>query len=250
MSEQLIKYVLQLADNSMILAHRLSECCGHGPTLETDIALTNISLDLFGEVRSYYQYAAKLSDNDKTEDDFAFLRTEREYFNLILTEQPNKNFANIIVRQYLFDNYHYHLIEQLLKSKDETIAAIAHKSIKEAKYHLRFSSEWMKRLGDGTELSKKKTQEAFNELYLYVNEFFIPSPLENKMQEEGIGADLQKVENSFYSLLNELIQVAGIYKPEAMPRICQGKQGIHSEHMGYLLAELQYMQRAYPNMTW
>lgn len=250
MNSSLEKYVLQLADTSMILAHRLSECCGHGPTLETDIALTNISLDLFGEVRSYFQYAAKLSGGEKTEDDYAFLRTERQYYNLILTEQPNKDFAHIIVRQFLFDNYHYHLVEQLLSSKDETLSAIAHKSIKEAKYHLRFSGEWMKRLGDGTAISHEKTQTAFNELYPYVAELFTSTALENEMLEKGIGADLKKIQADFNEILESIISEAKLVKPETPSRVCQGKDGIHTEHMGYLLAEFQYMQRAYPNMTW
>lgn len=250
MKDDLLKYVLFLGDNSMILAHRLSECCGHGPTLETDIALTNISLDLFGEVRSYFQYAGKLSEDEKTEDDFAFLRTERNYYNLILTEQPNEDFAHVIVRQFLFDNYHYHLLEQLVSSKDETIAAISQKSIKEAKYHLRFSSEWMKRLGDGTSLSQEKTQMAFDKLYLYVEEFFIPSNLELVMQEKGIGADLSIIKKSFESVLEEVISEAKISLPQTAPRVCQGKQGVHTENLGYLLAEFQYMQRTYPNMTW
>ena len=181
--QSLYEYLLMLGDNSMILGHRLSELCGHGPSLETDIALTNISLDLFGQVRSYFQYAAELKGDEATEDSIAFLRFDRDYRNSIIVEQPNTDFAHVIVRQFLFDSYHTPLQEQLMHSNDETIAAIAAKSIKEAKYHLRFSSEWMKRLGDGTEESHQRTQAALNHLYPYLHEVYHESPIEKEMKE-------------------------------------------------------------------
>lgn len=246
----LYQYLLLLGDNSMILGHRLSELCGHGPNLETDIALTNISLDFFGQVRSYFQYAAELSTEETDEDKVAFLRSEREYFNCILLEQENTDFAYVIVRQFLFDAYHKMLLEQLMTSKDERIAAIATKSIKECKYHLRFSSEWLKRLGSGTEESQLRSQTALNDLYVYAHEFFIETDIEKQMKEAGIGADLKEIENNYWPFVKKVIAEAGLFVPQAPPRIAKGKQGMHSEKLGYILSDLQYMQRAYPNMQW
>ena len=248
--QSLYEYLLMLGDNSMILGHRLSELCGHGPSLETDIALTNISLDLFGQVRSYFQYAAELKGDEATEDSIAFLRFDRDYRNSIIVEQPNTDFAHVIVRQFLFDSYHVPLLEQLMHSEDETIAAIAAKSIKEAKYHLRFSSEWMKRLGDGTEESHQRTQAALNHLYPYLHELYHESPIEKEMKDQGVGADLSVVKERSLETIKEVIAEATLSIPDSEPRMVRGKQGIHSEHMGFILSDLQFMQRAYPNMQW
>jgi len=250
MDNALYKYLLILSDNSMILGHRLSELCGHGPTLETDIALTNISLDFFGQVRSLCQYAAELKADGSSEDTIAFLRNEREYHNVILVEQPNVDFAHVITRQFLFDTFNKLLLEQLVNSNDERISAIAAKSIKESKYHFRFSSEWMKRLGNGTEVSKEKTQKALNTYYPFIHEFFQETDIEKEMKEKGIGADLSQLSDSYYSIVKDVIQESNLDLPESADRHAKGKTGYHSEHMGYLLAEFQYMQRAYPNMTW
>ncbi len=250
MNDNLYQYILQLSDNSMILGHRLSELCGHGPSLETDIALTNISLDLYGQTRSYCQYAAKVKGENFNEDTVAFLRTEREYKNVLLVEQPNTDFAYIIVRQFLFDAYHLPLLEQLKNSKDKTIAAIAAKSIKEVSYHHRFSSEWVKRLGDGTEESHQKTQEALDYLWAYVGELFEESEIEKWAKEEGIGADLNAIHEQYKKDIEAVVAEATLTIPEYDPYQQGGKNGIHSEHMGFILTELQYMQRTYPNMTW
>ena len=171
-NKNLYNYLLGIADNSLILGQRLGELCGHGPSLETDIACTNISLDLFGQVRSYFQYAAKIAGDDRTEDDIAMLRKEREYKNVLLVEQPNTDFAYSIGRQFLFDVYHLAFLAELQKSTDLTLSAIANKCIKEVSYHERFSSDWVKRLGDGTEESNKKMQEAINDLWTYTDELF------------------------------------------------------------------------------
>ncbi len=248
--ENLYRYLLLLGDNSMILGHRLSELCGHGPNLETDIALTNISLDLFGQVRSYFQYAASVIGNDATEDSIALLRKEREYANAILVEQPNEDFGHVIIRQFLFDSYHLPLLEQLADSQDETIASIAKKSVKEASYHLRFSSEWVKRLGFGTEESHQKMQAAVNHLFPYLHELFQESKVEEEMKEAGIGADLSAVREQSQSKIKAVFAAATLLIPDLDPRAAHGKSGIHSEHMGYILAELQFMQRAYPDMQW
>lgn len=248
MKTGLYNYLLMLGDNSMILGHRLSELCGHGPNLETDIALTNISLDLFGQVRSYFQYAAKVGEG--TEDDIAFLRRERQYYNVLLVEQPNVNFAHVIVRQFLFDVYHKILLTHLSKSKDSTIAAIAVKSLKESKYHTRFSSEWTKRLGAGTDESHTLMQSALDHLYPFVGELFLATEVEVEMHKEGIGVDLKSIQKEYDTIVQEVIAEATLTIPETPPRVVRGKNGIHSEHMGYILSELQFMQRAYPNMTW
>jgi len=250
MKDTLYKYLLMLGDNSMILGHRLSELCGHGPSLETDIALTNISLDLFGQVRNYFQYAAELDGNGTTEDTIAFLRKEREYYNVVLVEQPNENFAHVIVRQYLFDAYHQLLLSELMISKDQRIVAIATKSIKESKYHKRFSSEWVKRLGAGTEVSHDKMQEAVTHLYPFAEEFFKVSAVEAEMEKQDIGPDSSLLKDKFYEEVQTVFDEANLTVADLKPRVVKGKEGMHSEHMGFVLNELQYMQRAYPDMKW
>lgn len=250
MKDKIYSYLLQLGDNAMILGHRLSELCGHGPNLETDIALTNISLDLFGQVRNYFQYAAELVGEGASEDSVAFLRKEREYRNCLMTEQPNKDFAHVIVRQFLFDAYHLPLLEQLCESNDQQIAAIATKSIKEVKYHLRFSSQWMKRLGAGTEESHSRMDAALQHMWGYVDELFDASEVEQEMLSFGIGADLDAVRAHFDATVAEVCGEAGMTVPDMPSAQRGGKRGVHSEHMGYIVADLQYMQRAYPNMTW
>lgn len=234
----------------MILGHRLSELCGHGPSLETDIALTNISLDLFGQVRNYFQYAAKVQAEGKSEDDIAFLRLAHEHRNVLLTEQPNTDFAHVIGRQMFFDTFHQLLLEALRDSKDEQIAAIAHKSLKEVKYHTRFSSEWVKRLGDGTAESHRRMQDALDHLWPYAGELVQESPLEKQMKQQGIGADLEQIRPLYWERVNAILREATLEVPENSWFQAGGKKGIHTEHLGYILSDLQYMQRAYPNMSW
>ena len=249
-NEDLYQYILGIADNSLILGQRLGELCGHGPTLETDIALTNIALDLFGQARSYYQYAAKLAGGDKTEDDVAMLREEREYRNVLLVEQPNTDFAFVIVRQYFFDVFHLLLMQDLQSSKDEMLAAIAKKGIKEVSYHRRFSGDWVKRLGDGTAESNERMQQAVDDLWRYTDELFHLTKADSEMIGQGIGVDVSQLRKTYYDTVTELLQEATLTVPEQEYFQKGGKEGIHSEHMGYLLTELQYMQRSYPNMNW
>jgi ring-1,2-phenylacetyl-CoA epoxidase subunit PaaC len=249
-NENLYNYILGIADNSLILGQRLGELCGHGPTLETDIACTNISLDLFGQVRSYFQYAAKIAGDKRTEDDIAMLRKEREYKNVLLVEQPNTNFAYTIGRQFLFDVYHLEFLAELQKSTDLTLSAIANKCIKEVSYHERFSSDWVKRLGDGTEESNQKMQKAINDLWTYTDELFHQTEADKVIVAEGAGVDVTKLKVNYYKRVNEILQLANLEIPESKYFQKGGKEGIHTEHLGYLLSELQYMQRAYPNMEW
>lgn len=249
-NENLYKYILGIADNCLILGQRLGELCGHGPNLETDIACTNISLDLFGQTRSYYQYAAKLKGDDSTEDDIAFLRREREYQNVLLVEQPNADFAYVMGRQFLFDVYHFLFLKELQTSHDVTLAAIANKSIKEVSYHQRFSTDWIKRLGDGTEESHLKVQNAINDLWAYTDELFHLTEADNIIVDKSIGVDVTKLREAYYNRITDVLEEATLQTPESKWFQKGGKQGIHTEHLGYLLSDLQYMQRTYPNMEW
>ncbi|WP_162127280.1 1,2-phenylacetyl-CoA epoxidase subunit PaaC [Flavobacterium phycosphaerae] len=250
MKEKLIQYIYGIADNSLILGQRLGELCGHGPSLETDIALTNISLDLLGQVRSYYQYVAKLQGGEATEDTVAFLRIEREYKNVLLVEQPNIDFGYSIAKQFLFDVFHLALLEELQNSKDETLSAIAKKSIKEVLYHTRFSSDWIRRLGDGTEESHNRIQTAINDLWIFTDELFHQTEVDKAMVAEEIGVDVTLLKANYYQKVNAVLEESTLQVPAIEYFQKGGKEGIHSEHMGYLLADLQYMQRTYPNMTW
>jgi ring-1,2-phenylacetyl-CoA epoxidase subunit PaaC len=251
MNKNIIQYILGIADNSLILGQRLGELCGHGPILETDIAMTNIALDLLGQVRSYYQYAAHLSnDENVNEDTIAFLRSERDYRNVLLVEQPNTDFAYSITRQFLFDVYHLLLLTELQKSNDKTLQAIAIKSIKEVTYHVRFSSDWIIRLGDGTSESNEKMQNAINDLWTFTDELFHQTDADIAMVNEKTGVDVTLLKAPFYKKVNEILEQATLKTPETQYFQKGGKLGIHSEHMGYLLADMQYMQRSFPNMNW
>ena len=244
-------YLVQLADTSLVLGHRLSEWCGHGPILEQDLAMANIALDLLGEARSYYQYAAELEGQGRTEDDLAFLRTATEYRNPLLVEQPNGDFAYTVVRQFLFDNYHYHLLVALKQSPDAQLAAIAEKSVKEAAYHLKWSSEWVIRLGDSTPESRQRLDKAVATLWRYADELTTPTPAETTLQDMGLLADYADLLPAMAAHQAHVLAEATVPAP-AGPGFRQagGKAGRHSEHLGYLLAELQYMQRTYPGLTW
>lgn len=244
------EYVLRLADNCLILGQRLAEWCGHGPVLEQDIAMTNISLDLIGQARNYYQYAAELTGAEKSEDDIAFLRSDREYKNLLLVEQPNNDFAHTIVRQYLFDVFHFYQLNELAKSQDVNISSIAQKSIKEVSYHKRWSSQWILRLGDGTKESQAKMQVALDHFWSYAFESITPDELDQKMAGQGIGANLDQLAVSIKKEITEHLTEATLKVPESTWNQTGGKNGVHSEHLGFLLAEMQHLQRAYPGAEW
>ena len=246
----LFPFVLQLADTSLILAHRLSEWCGHGPVLEQDLALANIALDLLGEARSYYQYAAELEGQGRTEDDLAYLRSAVEYRNPLLVEQPNGDFAHTIVRQFLFDNFHYQLLKGLKDSPDARLAAIAEKSFKEAAYHLKWSSEWIIRLGDGTPEGRQRLDKAIATLWRYAGELTTPTPAETYLQELSVVPDYAALLPAMQAHTAHVLAEATVPLPAPAYAQLGGKSGRHSEHLGYLLTELQYMQRTYPGLTW
>lgn len=249
-NENLIQYIYGIADNSLILGQRISELCGHGPTLETDIAMTNMALDLLGQTRSYYQYVAELSPKDITEDDVAFLRTEREYKNVLLVEQPNTDFAYVIVRQYFFDVFHFMLLKELENSKNVNFQAIAKKSLKEVSYHKRFSGDWLKRLGDGTEESKQKAQQAIDDLWVYTDELFHMTDNDKAVSKAVYGVDTTNLKDSYYAAITSLLKEATLDIPDTKYFQKGGKNGIHTEHMGFILSDMQYMQRTYPGMKW
>lgn len=249
-NSDLLNYTLQLADDVMILGHRLSEWTGHGPVLEQDIALSNIALDLIGKARNLYQYAAKQEGNGKTEDDYPYKRDVLEWTNALLVEQKNGDFGQTIVRQFLFDCYHYYHLEALSKSADEQMAFIGAKSVKEARYHLQYSSEWMIRLGDGTEESHKRMQQAIEDKIHYFEELFIPTATETRLIQSGIAPDLSMIKEKAFAKLNAVIQESTLSLPEQIFVQKGGREGRHTEHLGYILAELQFMQKTYPNMQW
>ena len=243
-------YILQQADNSLILGQRLAEWCGHGPILEQDIAMTNISLDLIGQARMFYQYAAEIQGEGKSEDDLVAYRDNREFRNLLLVEQPNGDFAQTIFRQFLFDTYHNYFHEALAKSSDERLAAIGAKSHKETQYHLQWSSDWVIRLGDGTEESRQKMIEAIDQMWAYSGECVALNDVETKALEEGYGVDLNVIQSTRDAKIKEVLAQATLEVPESTFSHEGGKDGRHTEHLGYILSDLQFLQRAYPGNEW
>lgn len=245
MSQDKIDYLLFLADSNLILSQKNAEWCGHGPVLEQDIAITNITLDLLGQSRNFYQYAAELIGNTD-EDKLAYLRTEREFKNLLLCELPKGDWAQSILKIFFFSVYAKLLYTQLLKSNDERIAAIAEKSLKETNYHVRWSSEWVIRLGDGTEESNQRLNNALKYLWPFTGELFTAADFE---KEKGI--DLSSIKTNWQQQVQTVFEEATIAMPD-MNMVMQsgGKQGVHTEYMGFILAEMQYLQRIYPNAEW
>ncbi|MEO0006575.1 MAG: hypothetical protein RJA20_771 [Bacteroidota bacterium] len=243
-------FLLILADNTQILGHRLGEWCGHGPELEIDMAMTNLALDLIGQSRNYYQYAAELEGLGRTEDDLAYLRDAREFRNCLLVEQPNGDFAQTVARNFLFDSWHFFFLQALTHSNDERLAAIAVKSIKEVTYHLRWSSEWVIRLGDGTAESHRRIQSAFDNLWTLRGELLTPAPCETEAANAGYGVDLHAIKPQVEDKLSDILMQATLTRPQDGWMQSGGKTGRHSEHLGYILAEMQFVQRAYPNSVW
>jgi ring-1,2-phenylacetyl-CoA epoxidase subunit PaaC len=248
--EAKVKYLLHLADNPLILGQRLAEWCGHGPVLEQDIALTNSSLDLIGQARLLFQYIASLPQQDTNEDKLAMTRYENQYLNLLLTEQPNLNFGHTIARQFLYDAFNLIQYEALTSHADEKLQGIAVKTLKEIKYHYRYSSEWVVRLGDGTEQSHAIMQEAFDVLWRFTGELFTMSSYEMELKESGYAIDVALLEPDWKNRVSSIATKAGLKIPDNEVMLLGGKEGKHTEHMGYILTELQYMQRAYPEMNW
>ena len=241
---------IHLGDNALILGHRISEWCGHGPVLEQDIALTNISLDLIGQSRNYFDYAGKLSGNDLTEDDLAYKRDVLDFKNFLLAELPNEDFAVTIARQFYYDVWHLLALNQLQNSKDEGLSDIALKSLKEVTYHSRFSSEWIVRLGDGTAESKERIQDAINDLWMWTGEMFEQTVEEKALAEAGILFDSPFLKQAWFAKVKEVLDEATLEMPTDEWMQTGGKSGIHTEYLGYILAEMQFLPRAYPDAKW
>jgi len=228
----------------------MSEWCGHGPILEEDIAMTNIALDLVGQATTILNYAGETEGNGRDGDALAFLRFDRDYRNLLLVEQPNGNFGLTMMRQFLFDAYRKPLFEKLQFSSDKHLAAIAEKSLKETRYHLKHSSEWVIRLGDGTEESHARIQEALDTLWRYTPELFYQDEVDAELEKNGIIPNNSEVEDEWRKTVNSVLEEATLKVPTNNWKQEGGRKGMHSEHLGFILAEMQYMQRAYPNMEW
>ena len=248
--EALYNFCLRLADNNIVLGQRLAEWCSRGPILEEDLAMTNISLDLFGEAESMYEYATTLVNNNSTADHLAFLRSEREYFNNLLVEQPNGDFAQTMMKQILFSAFAKHLYEALCNSNDETLKGLAAKALKETKYHLRHSSEWIIRFGNGTEESMRRTQFALNELWRFTDDMFVMNEVDEELISMGISFNLNDIQAKWKFTISEIFAEANLQMPEATNIIKGGSKGVHTEHLGHLLCEMQYLQRAHPGATW
>lgn len=253
--KNLENYTLFLADSSLIMGHRLSEWTGHGPMLEQDIAISNIALDLIGQARNFYQYAAEIRnqiDPGKTitEDDLAYLRDANEFKNLLITELPNGDWANTIGKIFFFSNWQFYFYKKLIEATDEQLSAIAEKSLKEVTYHLKWSSEWVIRLGDGTGESKKRMQNAINELWSYTGEMFTAAEFETDEQKH-LGIDVSNIKSNWMDKVKKVIEEATLSLPlENAWMHSGGKRGIHTEHLGFILAEMQFLQRAYPGLEW
>ena len=244
------RYVLRLADTSLILAQRLGEWIGHAPALEEDLGLANVSLDLLGQARMLLSYAGELEGRGRSEDDLAYLRAESEYLNATLVEQPNGDFGQTIVRQVLVDAWQIELYERLQQSKDPRLAEIAAKAIKETRYHLRYSAGWLVRLGDGTDESHARVQAALERLWQFTNELFAADDVDREVAETGIAPAPDALLAAWSLRVDEILDEARLVKPAVQPFGWQGKQGRHSEHLGYILAEMQSLHRAHPGAAW
>ena len=245
----LLQYTLRIADSSLILGQRMSEWCSKGPTLEEDIALSNIALDLFGQANGFYEYAAEL-DGEKSADDLAFLRNEREFFNHQMVELENGHFGDTIVRNFLHDAFNFLFYTELAKSKDETLAALAAKAIKEVKYHLRHTSNWLIRLGDGTEKSNAKVQASLDKIWQFTGELFEMDQIDKELLSAGIAVDNTSLKSEWDNIVNKTLKKAKLSRPEDGYMATGGKKGMHTEYLGFLLAEMQFLQRAYPDAKW
>jgi ring-1,2-phenylacetyl-CoA epoxidase subunit PaaC len=244
------RYVLRLADTSLVLGQRLGEWVGHAPALEEDLGLANLSLDLIGQARLLLTYAGELEGKGRDEDQLAFLRDGTEFLNLTLVEQPNGDFAHTLVRQLLIDAWQLELYEALQLSSDPRLAAIAAKALKETRYHFRYSAGWVVRLGDGTEESKARVQAALDEVWRFTDELFTPDEIDLDMAAQHVAPDIAALKPKWIARIDEVLREATLTRPADTTYPWHGKSGRHTEHLGYLLAEMQFLQRAYPGAQW
>ena len=244
----LIKYILRIADSSLIEGQRLSEWCSKGPTLEEDIAMSNIALDLFGQANGFLEYASKI-DKKKSPDDFAFKRNEEDFYNLKISEQPNGHFGTTMIKLFFSSTYRYLLYEELSNSNDETISALSLKSIKEVKYHLKHSKSWVIRLGDGTKESNNKVQQSLNTLWEFTGEYFEEDSIDLEMKKNGIGLT-KSLENKWKDIVIDTLNKAKLEVPKSKYMQTGSKQGLHTEYLGKILTEMQSIPRKYPDAKW
>jgi ring-1,2-phenylacetyl-CoA epoxidase subunit PaaC len=250
MNKDLFDYTLHLADNSLVMGHRLSEWTGHGPMIEQDIAITNIALDLIGQSRNFYQYAATLKGGT-TEDSLAYLRDSREFKNLLIAETSNGDWAKTITKLFFFSAYQFYLYQQLISSADAQLAAIAEKSLKEVTYHVRWSGDWVIRLGDGTEGSKSRMEKAIENIWPLTGEMLEPAIYEKALLENRISVNVSKLKDAWLEKVETIFDEATLHMPkDDIWMQSGGKIGIHSEELGHILAEMQFLQRTYPGCEW
>ena len=250
MNAALFQYLLRLGDTSLVLGQRLGEWIGHAPALEEDLGLANLSLDLIGQARLLLTYAGEVEGRGRDEDALAYFRNEDEYRNLTLAEQPNGDFAQTIVRQCLLDAWQHEVYTALSGSSDARLAGIAAKSLKETKYHLRYSAGWLVRLGDGTAESQRRAQRALDELWRFTAEMFVADAVDAEIATAGIGPPLEAIAAGWAERVGAVLGEAKLVRPTDVPYSWHGKRGQHSEHLGYLLAEMQSLQRAHPGAQW
>ena len=248
--KELFVYTLRLGDDALILGHRLSELCSKAPFLEEDLALTNISLDLVGRAQAFLKYASQIDERMIDEDDLAYRRSENEYFNHLITEQPNGDFAHVIARQFLISVYEYHFFNELTKSKDVTIASIVAKTVKEVRYHMEHARDWVIRLGDGTNESKTRMQKALEDLWMYTDELFEMDYVDDILLSAGIAVDKSIIREKWNRVVSKTILDSTLIVPDQKFMQTGSRKGIHTECLGHILSEMQYLQRAYPDAKW
>ena len=249
--DDLIEFLLRMGDSAVVKGQRLCEWCGNAPALEEEMALMNVGLDLIGQARNWLDYAAELIDDGRDADQLAYCRDERAYRNLLLVEQPNGDFAVTMAKQFFYDAWQYHMLQGLVESSDERVAAIAAKALKEVTYHLRRSSEWVQRLGDGTEESHQRMVAGVEEVWRFTCELTAGDDVEQRLAEAGVIPSMETVAAAWQETVNQVLTSATLTTPEAARSFyLNGRNGVHSEHLGILLAEMQFLQRAYPNATW
>ena len=249
-TELLVAYTTRLGDNALVLGQRMIELVAAGPELEEELANANFALDFIGQARLFYTYAGECEGRGRTEDDFAFLRPEHEYRNLLLVEQPNGDFGDLIVRRFLFESFYVYLLDAVTRCADEGLSEIAARAVKEVRYHLRHSRQWLIRLGDGTDESHARVQGSLDEQWQFTGEMFAPDDLDDAMRAACNGPHLEIIEAEWRKDVSDAVAEATLMLPEDGWMAGGGKQGRHTEHLGYLLAEMQYLQRSYPGASW
>jgi len=246
----LFQYCLRLGDTHNVLSHRMAEWCSNAHILEEDIAMTNISLDHIGAASAWLTYAGQVEGKGRTEDDLTFRRDERDYYNMLIAELPNGNFADTIARNFMFDVFAKLYYTQLMESADETLAGIAGKVIKEANYHLKHSSQWVVRLGDGTDESHEKMQSAINEVWQFTGNMFEMDSVDQTLADAGVGVDVKELQDSWMAIVEDVLEEAKLTHPVDEFMMTGSKQGMHTEELGHMLAEMQFLPRAYPDAKW